>query len=175
MEVRYYCGIDPGNSGSIVLLATDSSFILAQPLSDTEVDIIDFVQEHASAIDLAVLESVHAMPKQGVCSSFTFGQGVGFLRGVLLSAKIPLHTVTPQRWMKSLQCMTKGDKNVTKARAQELFPNEKITHKVADAMLIAYWAKHFLHKEVNSVACKKEGKRHESMEKSSKKGGKKKK
>jgi len=39
-------------------------------------------------------------------------------------------------------CMTKGDKNVSKRRSQELFPQIKVTHAIADALLIAsYGAK----------------------------------
>jgi hypothetical protein len=34
-------------------------------------------------------------------------------------------------------CLTKGDKNVSKSRAQELFPSIKVTHAIADALLIA--------------------------------------
>jgi hypothetical protein len=33
--------------------------------------------------------------------------------------------------------MTKGDKNVSKRKAQELFPQLKITHATADALLLA--------------------------------------
>jgi hypothetical protein len=33
--------------------------------------------------------------------------------------------------------MTRGDKNVSKRRAQEIFPMIKVTHSVADALLIA--------------------------------------
>jgi hypothetical protein len=33
--------------------------------------------------------------------------------------------------------LSKGDKNVTKRKAQELFPSLKITHATADALLIA--------------------------------------
>jgi len=37
--------------------------------------------------------------------------------------------------------MTGGDKNVSKRRAQELFPEIKITHAIADALLIAEYAR----------------------------------
>lgn len=36
-------------------------------------------------------------------------------------------------------CLTKGDKNISKARAQQLFPTAKITHATADALLLAEW------------------------------------
>jgi hypothetical protein len=35
--------------------------------------------------------------------------------------------------------MTKGDKNISKAKAQELFPDKKIIHATADALLIALY------------------------------------
>jgi len=38
-------------------------------------------------------------------------------------------------------CLTKGDKNVSKRRAQELFPALKVTHAIADALLIAEFAR----------------------------------
>jgi hypothetical protein len=36
---------------------------------------------------------------------------------------------------------TKGDKNVSKRRAQELFPQLKVTHATADALLIAEYGR----------------------------------
>jgi len=40
-----------------------------------------------------------------------------------------------------LGCLSKGDKNVTKAKAQEQFPNIKVTHATADALLIALYGR----------------------------------
>jgi hypothetical protein len=40
-----------------------------------------------------------------------------------------------------MQCLTGGDKNISKRRAQELFPSLKITHAVADALLIAEYGR----------------------------------
>jgi len=36
-----------------------------------------------------------------------------------------------------LECLTGGNKNVSKAKAKELFPGTKFTHTTADATLIA--------------------------------------
>ena len=77
----------------------------------------------------------------GVVSAFTFGRSYGFLRGLLAANGIKREDVTPQKWQAELGCRSKGDKNVTKAKAQELWPNEKITHANADAMLIAEYAR----------------------------------
>jgi len=44
-------------------------------------------------------------------------------------------------WQKALGCMTKGDKNITKRLASELFPAIKCTHTVSDALLIAEYGR----------------------------------
>ena len=81
------------------------------------------------------------MPGQGVASSFKFGQGFGHLEMALTASGIPHTYVAPQKWQKELQCLTKGDKNVSKARAQQLFPHIKVTHAIADALLIAEYCR----------------------------------
>jgi hypothetical protein len=55
----------------------------------------------------------------------------------LTAAGIPFERVRPQAWQKAMGCMSKGDKNITKRKAQELFPQIKVTHATADALLIA--------------------------------------
>ena len=89
----------------------------------------------------ACLEKVHSMPGQGVASSFKFGQGFGHLEMALTAAKIPFTYVTPQKWQKELGCLTNGNKNVSKSRAQQLFPHIKCTHAISDALLIAEYCR----------------------------------
>jgi hypothetical protein len=62
---------------------------------------------------------------------------VGNLEAFLTAAGIPFERVTPTTWQKALGCLSKGDKNVTKRRAQELYPTIKVTHALADALLLA--------------------------------------
>ena len=77
----------------------------------------------------------------GVKSAFTFGQGFGHIEMALTAAGIPFERVSPQKWQKAMGCLTKGDKNVSKRRAQELFPHLKVTHATADALLIAAYGR----------------------------------
>ena len=81
------------------------------------------------------------MPKQGNVSSFTFGERYGFLRGLMMGLRIRYEYVTPQKWQKALGCLTHGDKNVSKAAAQRLWPKLKWTHATADAALIAEYGR----------------------------------
>lgn len=138
MSAICFIGIDPGSSSGGVAFI-DGDYITGMKLEGaTERDVCDFLQ---TAIDrgevFAFIERVGARPGQGVSSMFKFGQSYGMLRGLLVGMKIPFDQVTPQKWQKAMGCMTKGDKNVSKAKAQQLFPGERITHAVADALLIA--------------------------------------
>lgn len=139
-------GIDPGMSGGIAMLEKDKP-PLVEKMPETERDLFDFLTELYSTVDSlpkAYIEAVHAMPKQGVTSSFTFGASYGGLRMALVAVGIPFETVPPGTWQRAMSCLSKGDKNVTKRRAQELFPSVKVTHAKADALLIAAfgWSKH---------------------------------
>lgn len=134
-------GIDPGQSGGIVLLTSD--WILPHKMPETERDIVDLLEE-TKPPRFAFIELVHSMPRQGVASSFKFGRGYGFLRGVLSALSIPFEDVTPQKWQKEMRCLTKGDKNVSRAAAQRLWPEIRWTHALADAALIAEYGRRHL-------------------------------
>ncbi len=140
----YYIGIDPGQSGGIACLTAVGDVWYAAKMPETERDSWRLLVDTSAAPRIgcqALIEQVHSMPKQGVSSSFKFGQSYGFLRGILIASEIPFDQVTPQRWQKAIGCLTKGDKNVSKAKAQQLFPAVKVTHAIADALLIAEYCR----------------------------------
>ena len=138
-----HIGIDPGKNGGIALLQRDGSVVDVVKMPATDADIRDLLDEWTSEgiPTHAVLERVRSSPQMGVVSAFTFGQGYGALRMALACAEIPYEEVTPAKWQGALGCRTKGDKNVTKRKAQELFPSVKVTHAIADALLIAEWGR----------------------------------
>jgi crossover junction endodeoxyribonuclease RuvC len=135
MNADLFLGLDPGKSGGLALVSGD--FAQAWKLDQTEADVADILRTHKDAIRFGFIEAVHSMPGQGVSSTFKFGASYGFLRGLLVALKIPFTEVRPQAWQKTIGALTKGDKNVTKAKAQQLWPELKITHAIADALLIA--------------------------------------
>ncbi len=137
-----FIGIDPGQSGGISLLS-DAGTADAWKMPETEADAAEVLRELSECADFCVcfIEAVHSMPKQGVASSFTFGRSYGFLRGLMVALKIPFEEISPQKWQKEMECRTKGDKNVSKAKAQQLWPQLKITHATAYALLIAECAR----------------------------------
>ena len=135
-----YIGIDPGKSGCIAFIDSDSErdpwFVNCD---ETPKDIADAIADTSGFWPcFALVERVSSSPQMGVKSAFTFGQSFGMIEGMLAMAEIPHEQITPQKWMRQLQCLTKGDKNVTKRKAQELYPSVKITHRNADALLLAH-------------------------------------
>lgn len=133
-------GLDPGASGGIALLTEDAAAVWKMP--DTEADILEVLKGVADHRPIhAYLERTHSMPRQGVASTFKYGMNYGLLRAYLFALGIPYETVTPAVWQRALGCLSKGDKNVTKRKAQELFPQLQITHATADALLIAEYGR----------------------------------
>lgn len=131
-----FIGVDPGMSGGIAWIRDGKACAVKMP--ETHRDILDiFMEIRREGPCFAVLEKVHSMPGQGVASAFTFGKGYGGLEMALTAAEIPFDHVTPQKWQKTMQCLTGGNKNISKARCQELFPSIKATHAISDALLIA--------------------------------------
>lgn len=137
-----FIGVDPGGSGAIAVIHDGVVEFIKN--DSTERDLYEWLCDYGLADGYgshAVIERVHSMPKQGVSSSFKFGQSYGFLRGLLIASRIPFAEVSPVKWQTAMACRTGGDKNVSKARAQQLFPNVKITHANADAILLAEYAR----------------------------------
>lgn len=139
-----FIGIDPGASGGLAWLDDDAEFGKASFAKMTEREISLLVKDLtylSEQTPCAVIELVHSSPQMGVKSAFTFGRSYGFLRGVLAANHISYVEVRPQAWQKAMGCLTKGDKNVSKAKAQQLYPGERITHAVADALLLATYCR----------------------------------
>ena len=88
-------------------------------------------------IRFALIERVSSSPQMGTVSAFTFGESYGSLQMLLKCCLVPFERITPVKWQDAMKCRTGGDKNISKARAQELFPTLKVTHKNADALLLA--------------------------------------
>ena len=149
-----YIGIDPGKSGCLAVLTEDRDVLFFDwPKDNNVAGYIDKI-EHALkdgnlVCQMAVLERVHAMPKQGVSSMFSFGMNFGMWQMWLYMKKLPHQTVPPQTWMKGF--VQKGNGGNTKQRVgnacQSLFPNAELTGPQggfkdgrADALMMAYYA-----------------------------------
>lgn len=147
MKQKAWIGIDPGKTGAVALIHQDGQ--LAEDWPGDAAGAADLLTSWRLeySIELAALESVHAMPGQGVKSMFTFGQNFGQWQGLLAAFAIPHLQPRPQDWQRGL--VRPSDGPDTKARAlavaRRLFPDvdlsKKKDHGKADALLLAWWAR----------------------------------
>lgn len=156
--IKIFMGVDPGATGAAAFINEYGAYIcccdypgsaaqLADALQDLICDHTGLNNDHI--IGMAVIEQVHAMPKQGVSSTGKFMKNAGIWEGVIAALKIPYELITPQRWRKILDSSvphkpTKEDLRVYaikrwRAAANDL--NRKKDHNRAEALLIAEYSR----------------------------------
>lgn len=142
-------GIDPGLGGALALLSSESGFVAAcpMPLVGGELDypaIADFLRDFDP--DLVVMERVHSHPKQGVASTFKFGEGFGGIRGVCGALGFRLELALPTTWKAAVLAGTAKDKAAAVAYVRRAFPDaplfvsarSRVPHTgIADALCLA--------------------------------------
>lgn len=140
-----YIGIDPGKKGGFAVLY-DGGRAVVRPWDERE--FVLCMKDASELMCIACLEHVGAMPGQGVTSMFTFGQGFGFIQGILTAYWIPFELVRPQKWKKEFSIT--GDKNSSIAVCKRLFPDvnllptercRKEHDGMAEALLMAEYAR----------------------------------
>lgn len=137
-----FCGIDPGQSSGGIAYVTEN-FAIAWKMPDTEANIWELLSRVARVAKLTVLERVGARPGQGASGTFKFGKNYGELMMAVTAVGARREFPTPSYWQGKMRCRTGGDKTITLRRAQELWPQLKITHAKADALLLAEYGRMF--------------------------------
>ncbi|MDD5026828.1 MAG: hypothetical protein PHH13_05690 [Candidatus Peribacteraceae bacterium] len=148
--MRTYIGIDPGCNGGIAVITTPSNegqavMVETYNMPETEKDIADLFLKLSHGVWIfALIEKVGSMPGNAARAMFTFGRGYGALRMAMICREISFDEVPPQTWQKAIgvpprkKTETKTQhKNKLKAKAQQLYPNVRVTLANADAILIA--------------------------------------
>jgi hypothetical protein len=142
-------GVDPGVSGAVAVLDSELGLVVEDMPTVTigrarrrmlsESWLADIIKSYLP--DSAWIERVHAMPKQGVVSSFNFGLSYGLARGVLAGLQVPITLVTPQEWKRHFHLGSSKDE--ARLIAARMFPQNayrfarKGDHGRAEAALLA--------------------------------------
>lgn len=139
-------GLDPGASGAVAFYYPNSPQLISAydvPLVDGYINasaLYDLIRQYGP--ELAVVEIVHSMPKQGVSSSFSFGRAYGTALGVIGAMKIPVVHVSPTKWKKYFGLSS--DKESARALAISKWPaslhfRRKKDHGRSEAALLALY------------------------------------
>jgi crossover junction endodeoxyribonuclease RuvC len=161
------CGIDPGLSGAVAILAQDGVILV----EDLPVHMIRSGRRQRSELDLSGLyailqahntirhiyiEDVAARPGQGVVSMFRFGYAAGAIAGLVTALQFPVTFVPPRMWQKAIGIGPLPDE--ARQRAGQLYPGiagrlvRKKDCNRADAILIARYGLTRISSEVQQAA-----------------------
>lgn len=145
--MTYFAGIDPGQGGAIAMVSDDMQEASAWDFPGSIEAAADLLREVFLEYHplLTGIEKVGAMPKQGVSSTFSFGQNFGAWLGALAALQVSHIIVTPGKWQKSPPDSTPGDtKQRSLSMARRLFPGVELSKKKdpgrSDALLLALFA-----------------------------------
>jgi crossover junction endodeoxyribonuclease RuvC len=143
-------GIDPGLTGALALYRDGQWILLDMPIAGDakhhEIngpEICRWLREHQP--NHAFIEYASARPGQGVTSMFRFGVSYGATKMALAACAVPYTVVTPVRWKSTVGILKGADKEASRQRALQLFPDQaanlsrKKDHARADAMLLAHF------------------------------------
>ena len=141
-----YIGIDPGKLGAMAILWQTG-----------DVELIPFDKAgYTNAIARAnetdeckcCLEHVSAMPRQGVTSTFSFGENFGWCQGILDAYGVSYELVRPLKWKREFSVTS--DKNTSIEVCKRLFPDVSLKRTencrkdddgLAEALLLAEYAR----------------------------------
>jgi crossover junction endodeoxyribonuclease RuvC len=158
-------GVDPGLNGAIAVLSETGDLEALHDLPimrDGNLSWVDGGRLQSMLIDAqrgrparVFIERVHAMPKQGVSSSFNFGVGFGSILSILQARHLSVELITPASWKREMGLAGKkiaaadggdGRKAAGRAaldKARLLFPTAELhlcKHEGrAEALLLAHW------------------------------------
>ena len=142
--------IDPGSGGALAFITDASDFSEAYKCPSTTRGMFEVYNHCVSAcyIDgmkpIVVVEKVWAFPTDARSNAFNFGVNYGKWLGIISSSNIKPILVTPKKWQKAYQPLSKDKpsrKRELKQIASEMFPEIRVTLYNCDALLIGAWAK----------------------------------
>lgn len=145
-----YCGIDPGKRGAIVVLDQKGLVLRKELLVDTSnfIRITEELLDQVAKEEFVIgLEKAQPFKGEGGCSTFTYADGFGELKGVLRKSRLGFTLVPPVTWTKAMHAGIQDDtpKKRSLKAAQNLFPGVSFVMPgcrnphdgIVDALLIA--------------------------------------
>ena len=143
-----YIGIDPGKKGALAyMMERPEGYITNVVPMDTALATLRMIARTGRPTRCC-LEKVGPMPKQGVTSTFTFGEGYGWLKGAMDALGISYQEITPQKWKKEFGLNSDKAKSIEVCR--QLFPEADLRPSarsrvdndgMAEAVLMAEFAR----------------------------------
>ncbi len=152
-----FIGIDPGKGGAVGIISPGFSVeVFDAPMAwvrgtklrrEYSVQAMVKILKAQSSLSPVIIgiESVHAMPGQGVTSMFSMGYGLGLWVAIVATLGFRYELITPQRWQKAMLYGEGKGKDAARLKAQAMFPECDLSlkkhHGRADALLLAEYVR----------------------------------
>ena len=142
-----FAAIDPGSVNAAVAVFHGGRPVFVDDIRTVNgmLDAVAFAHALSDMkVERLVVERVHAMPQQGVSSTFKFGMGCGIIHGVAGALRLPVTLVTPTQW-KGFHHLPGKIKEAARELAIRKWPehNHRLDRKKdadrAEALLIGDW------------------------------------
>jgi len=156
-SLKIYIGVDPGSTGAMAFLyySTTPDIIMEINIYDYEGggalrELRQIAGLNLQNICHVIIEAVHAMPGQGVSSTFKFGVSYGKVIGWVEALGYPHEFVTPAKWKKEMYDSAARLKDLKEQSRQlairfypdaEKFLKRKKDHNRAESLLLAGYCK----------------------------------
>lgn len=147
MTMEYYCGIDPGIKGAIVVIDallnvvyySDIPIIRTKKKSHYDLQAMSkIVDELIYYFPLICIETQQSMPYQSARSTFSCGYGYGIWIGFLACTHLTYFSCAPKVWQKeALRGAAKPEEKKRRAilRCQQIFPEFVLSRSPGGAIL----------------------------------------
>ena len=154
-----YIGIDPGMKGGIAIIYGNVFTAIPMPILNGKIDVNGLssylrtktIEDGFISGDVCCyIEQVGAYPLKGSKSIWSFGFSTGMIHTVVELLHIPIHTVRPQEWKKSILPTKDHSKLATIDFVSNAYPflnlysssRAKVMHDgMADAICIALYGR----------------------------------
>ena len=120
---KIYIGIDPGKNGALAVIRESKGVSLVDFDLKAYINLLSYFKK---SYDMFIgIEKVHAMPGEGVKSSFSFGERVGELKGILSTLDFDNNTewIQPQTWQKHINTDSNRGKKAIADSLLSLYPS----------------------------------------------------
>lgn len=161
----FVVGIDPGKNGALAVCNLSTDHTDYYKLPETQEETWMLWNGYKDKTSLVVVERISPRIEQGVRRITTSCVRFGWLQMMLLTPDRTWEVsfVTPAQWYKSLAMTKRWPRGYTeeqrykerkafnKLKATERFPELKVTHTNADALLICAYAKKIFNKPIRKT------------------------